>query len=374
MKGPTTRKAGLWFVLLLTASTGLCRHAAALEPGDATLDLWPEPAREQLLDLIGTFGGPGRNAYAVFDADNTLWANDLETALLPYAENKGRISLVGLDPSLKPIRAQGGETMYSYYRRLKDIDHKIGMLWCAKAFSGLRLVDLRGDLREMMASGEPIPTTVRRRSLTRPVTLYPPRVYPAQAQLVRAMMHRGIKVYVVTAALEELVRMIASDPAYGIGVPPENVIGVDLLLTDPRGSITSGALERREGKQGRTWFFRPERLRMALTPHLYTPAPFYAGKLAAIKEYIHPDRRPIFVAGDSPNDQFMLFYCDAPAGGVRLFVRADEKEHQRMLQAILERRKTGRYEPADPLPEDGWLIVTPEDLSGRKGVRGGSSH
>ena len=43
-------------------------------------------------------------------------------------------------------------------------------------------------------------------------------------------MENGIEVYVVSAASEELVRMVASDPKYGYNVKPQNVIGVSLLL------------------------------------------------------------------------------------------------------------------------------------------------
>ena len=43
-------------------------------------------------------------------------------------------------------------------------------------------------------------------------------------------MENGIEVYVMTAASEELVRMVAADPKYGYNVKPQNVIGVSTLL------------------------------------------------------------------------------------------------------------------------------------------------
>ena len=58
-----------------------------------------------------------------------------------------------------------------------------------------------------------------------------------------------------------------------------------------------------------------------MTYHLYAPATWYAGKVAAIKEWIHPSQRPILVAGDSPNDFYMQFYANVEEGGVRLRIR-----------------------------------------------------
>jgi hypothetical protein len=177
-------------------------------------------------------------------------------------------------------------------------------------------------------------------------------------------MAAGVEVYVVTAALEELVRLVVSDPAYGLGIPPENVIGVNLLLRGESGEISCGAMERAAGRKGVSWYFSPQRMREVLTHYLYTPASWYAGKLAAIKEYIHPDRRPILVAGDAPNDHFMLFYCDVEAGGRRLFVRRKEAYWQATQKAIRERAGQGGYRKADPLPDQGWVFVTPGDLGG----------
>jgi phosphoserine phosphatase len=66
----------------------------------------------------------------------------------------------------------------------------------------------------------------------------PPQIFRAQIELYNALMKNGIAVYIVSAAHEELVRMVASDPRYDYNVPPENRIGVTTLLKD----VSSGTL------------------------------------------------------------------------------------------------------------------------------------
>ena len=338
-------------LFLLLGSVAVA-FAGEADRAEDRLSLWPEPGRTQLIGLIDRFGGRTPRAYAVFDADNTIWRNDLEEALMPYLEARGLISLAGLDKTLKLIEPVEGEGLTSYYLRLCDLDVKISMPWIAQVFSGLSLGELRREVREMIRSGD--------EAIEPP----PPKIYPAQVQLIRTLMGHGIEVYVVSAALEELVRMVVSDPDYGIGVPPENVIGVNLLLNGPGGRVTAGAMDRMAGKKGTDWYLGADRMKLVLTTYLYTPGSWYSGKLAAIKEYIHPDQRPILVAGDAPNDHYMLFYCDAAAGGLRLFIQRKEDYLQKTQQAIRERsRKTG-FGKSDPMPEAGWLYLRPEELEG----------
>lgn len=352
--------------LILFLLLGMVAAAFAGESGrtEEPLSHWPEPARTQLVRLIDRFGGHTPSAYAVFDADNTIWRNDLEEALMPYLEARGRISLAALDKTLKPVEPIEGESLTSYYLRLYELDVKISMPWIAQVFAGLSLGELRLAVKEMIRTGEAIETSVIGEEGRRKIKVFPPEIYPAQAQLIRALMAHGIEVYIVSAALEELVRMIVSDPDFGIGIPPENVIGVNLLLTGPGGDVTTGAMDRMAGRKGSAWYLGADRMKLVLSTYLYSPGSWYSGKLAAIKEYIHPDQRPILVAGDAPNDHFMLFYCDAAAGGLRLFVRRKGAYWQKTQQVIRERsRKTG-FGWADPVPEAGWLYLRPEELEG----------
>ncbi|MEG6559007.1 haloacid dehalogenase-like hydrolase, partial [Pseudomonas aeruginosa] len=58
----------------------------------------------------------------------------------------------------------------------------------------------------------------------------PPRVFSGQRELYNTLMENGIEVYVISAAHEVLVRIVAADPRYVYNAKPENVIGVTTLL------------------------------------------------------------------------------------------------------------------------------------------------
>jgi len=210
--------------LMLSASTW-----AATE-----LKHWPVEAAKQLDAMIAANANQGN--YAVFDMDNTSYRYDLEEALLPFMENKGLLTRDKLDPSLKPIAfkdsAEHKESLFSYYYRLCEIDDMVCYPWVAQVFSGFTLKALKVQVDELMASGKPIPTTYFEGDQVKSMDVQPPKVFVGQAELYNKLMENGIDVYVVSAASEELVRMVASDPQYGYNVKPQNVIGVSLLLKD----------------------------------------------------------------------------------------------------------------------------------------------
>ena len=100
---------------------------------------------------------------------------------MPYLEARGRISLAALDKTLKPIEPVKGESLTAYYLRLCELDVKISMPWIAQVFAGLSLGELRLAVKEMIRSGGAIEPP-------------PPKIYPAQAQLIRTLMTHGIEV------------------------------------------------------------------------------------------------------------------------------------------------------------------------------------
>ena len=52
-------------------------------------------------------------------------------------------------------------------------------------------------------------------------------------ELIAYLRANNVDVWIVSASLEEVVRMVASDPEYGLSIPPERVIGVNLMLKKP---------------------------------------------------------------------------------------------------------------------------------------------
>jgi phosphorylcholine phosphatase len=322
---------------------------------EARLPLWPEAARERIAQAIGRYSGTDERPFAVFDADNTIWKHDLEEALLAWLERKGKIAVQDFPVSLLPLPPLPDEGASAYCQRLCAWDLSIGYLWNAQAFHGFSLAELREEIREMMADGQPIPVEGPGNSK---LIFKVPKPYPAQIQLIGELQRRGVDVWAVSASLEELVRMVASDPLYGICIPPGRVIGVNLLLQRRDGSRFASAWDRTKGMEPAD-YRSEERMQSILTQHLYAPATWFAGKVSAIKQWIHPAQRPMLAAGDSPNDFHMQFYADAANGGIRLRVNRSGAHGKKLAEEIRRRQILA---PADPAPEEGWIERTPEEL------------
>ncbi|APQ12339.1 phosphorylcholine phosphatase [Pseudomonas oryzihabitans] len=324
---------------------------------------WPKAAAEQLDALIAANANKGN--YAVFDMDNTTYHYDLEESLLPFLEMKGVLTRETMDPSLKliPFKDVGGhkESLNSYYYRLCEIDDMVCYPWIAQVFSGFTLKQLKGYVDELMAYGKPIPATYYGKDdKVETVEIHAPQLYTGQQELYHKLMENGIEVYVVSAAHEELVRMVASDPRYGYDVKPQNVIGVTTLLKDPAtGALTTARKQIAEGK------YDPQaNLKLQVTPYLWTPATWFAGKYAAILTYISPWKKPILVAGDTPNsDGPMLFQgVDAAKGGIHLWVNRKAK-YLPQIEAMMKSNAEGQAANGVPVNADkNWVIVKPEDI------------
>ncbi len=333
--------------------------------GNATLSVlrhWPPDAALQLAALIDAHAHTG--AYAVFDADNTSYHHDLVGALLPFMEMRGVLTRDTMHPSLALIPFRDSpdrrESLNSYYQRLGDIDDQVGYPWASQIFAGFTLRELKRHLDDMLAWGKPIPAWQFDGDRMVDVAIEAPRLQRGQQELYQALMASGIEVYVVSAASEELVRMVLSDPQYGYHVKPQNVIGVSLLLRDRgAGTVTTA---RKLIAQGR--YDPVQLLDHELTPTLWAPLPWYEGKQAAIHTYIHAWKRPVLVAGDTPLSDGPMFLRgpDVERGALRLFVaRKDSyRERIRSLQAehAAEQQAHGHAVTADR----NWVVVTPEEI------------
>ena len=317
------------------------------------LDQWPTEAAAKIEAAVAKASA---GSYATFDADNTTWKNDIEESLLPYLENKGILSISRLDPSLRPIPILPGESLYGYYIRMCEIDDKLCYPWIAQMFAGRPLVDLKRDVDAMMAAKAPIPVRYAKDGKQVSDTVMPPQIFPAQRQLMAYLTAKGVTVYIISASAEELVRMIVSDPKYGLNLPPENVIGVTMLLRDPaNGSVTTA----RSQIAARAYVAQANNAKV-LTPILWSPLTWQEGKVAGIQAFIDPIRRPLLAAGDSRSDWPMLFYT----GGVRIWVDRKGSATPELARRRIEHAATEhRLRLTPPLGADaGWVIVTHSDL------------
>ncbi len=290
---------------------------------------WPAPVQADLDRAVAT-ARPGD--YAVFDADGTLWSSDIEEAGIAFFEQRGWLSIATLDPALRPIPVAPGETLYGYYRRLCDFDAKLCLPWSAQVFAGQPLGVLKQRIDALLAHRRPIPVRYVREGKTVDETIAAPRVYAAQRTLIAALQAKGVAVYVVSASQEEVVRMVASDPRYGLSIPPERVIGTSMLLHGTDGTPSTARRDIAAGTAATPGYWST-RTQLVPATTLWSPLPWQEGKVAAIQAYIDPVRRPMLVAGDSGSDWTMLFH----SGGVSLWMDHDAPTTARLRTVVATR-------------------------------------
>ena len=343
-------------------AAALCLGLAGQTMAATELKHWPAPAAKQLNEMIAANANKGN--FAVFDMDNTSYRYDLEESLLPYLENKGLITRDSMDPSLKLIpfkdTADHKESLFSYYYRLCEVDDMVCYPLVAQIFSGFTLKELKAYVEQLIASGKPVPFTYYEGDVVKNSEVLPPKVFTGQAELYNKLMENGIEVYVMTAASEELVRMVAADPKYGYNVKPENVIGVSTLLKDRKtGELTTARKQIAAGK-----YDEKANLGLELTPYLWTPATWMAGKHAAILTYIDEWKKPVIVGGDTPSsDGYMLFHdVDVAKGGIHLWVNRKDK-YMTQLNGMMAKHAAAQAKEGLPVTADkNWVIVKPEEI------------
>ena len=314
------------------------------------MNYWSEHHQELIYKAIHSSKSRHTRSFAVFDADNTIWKNDITEGLLAWMSVHGHVSIRSLDASILPFPLRPKETLQSYYNYLCSVDHSIGYLFAVQILAGFTLSEIRGFVKEIMLLTSPIQAPIRDGFQSIPV----PKVYPAQRELIHTLQAQGVEVWIVSASLEDVVRMIACDSDFGLNLPPERVIGVNLILKSPqKDSFLACPIERRQGCQGLEYFFSDERLGYHLSTIPYAPLSWYGGKVAAILEWIDSVDRPMLVAGDSPNDFYMQFHAAVDDDGIRLRIDTDPNHKILLEEQIRKYEKGTLHESA----REGWLEV-----------------
>ena len=309
---------------------------------------WSQEHQKRIHNAIRISKSKHARSFAVFDADNTIWKHDLTEGLLAWMCVHGHLSIQKLDSSILPFPLRTNETLLSYYNYLCSIDHSIGYLFAVQIFAGFSLAELQEYVRGLMNTQSPIETPLRDGFQLIPV----PQIFPAQKELIHTLQAHGVEVWIVSASLEEIVRMVASDEEYGLNLPPERVIGVNLIMNAPdNSSFKVGPIERRQGCTGTEYFFSQERLRFTLSTVPYAPLTWYGGKVAAILEWIESIDKPMLVAGDSPNDFYMQLHADDE--GIRLRIDTNP-EHKVLLEERIRQHEAGSMYTT---PRNGWMEV-----------------
>ncbi|MFC0225175.1 haloacid dehalogenase-like hydrolase [Serratia aquatilis] len=346
-------------IMNLAIAFGVFFHCVAAHATELTS--WPKEQAKQLTQLIVERANKGD--FAVFDMDNTTYKNDLEESLIPYMENKGILKRDNIDPSLVliPFNDSLGEAenLYSYYHRLCEMDDLICYPWAAQIFSGFTLRELNKQVDELMALKEDIPVKYIKNNKLLQKSVSPPRPLPGMQQLFAKLQENGIEVYIMSAAHEELVRMVASNPQYGYNVKPQNVIGINtLLLNRKTGDLTTAR------KQIKANNYVPESNQdLTITPYLVNPMTWFEGKAGSILAYIDQWRKPILVGGDTLfSDTYMLFNSADAQIGKRLWISRNPETLKRLAQlqqqAVQQQKIAGQ--PADA--DKNWIVVNQQDL------------
>jgi phosphoserine phosphatase len=357
----TTLTASLW--LAYGHGTTLAKSVMARPDVAMQLQHWPADAAKALSTMI--VKNANQSNYAVFDMDNTSYRYDLEESLIPFLENRGILTRSNLDPSLKLIdfkdTSNFTESLYSYYNRLCLVDELVCYPWAAQVWSGLSLKDLKGWVDELMALNTSVPVKYWDGDAIVASSVSPPKIFRGQNELYNALMDNGIAVYVMSAAHEELVRMVASDPKYGYNVPAEKVIGVTTMLRNKTdGSLTTARRQIEDGTYNATAFLND----LEITAYLYTPATWFAGKWAAILTYIDQWKRPVLVGGDTPgSDSYMLFHgVDVSKGGIHLWINKKENNYQAILKERTDNAKAQKENGRPVEADKNWVDVKPEEI------------
>lgn len=323
---------------------------------------WPEKQAEELNNLIKLNANKGE--FAVFDMDNTTYKNDLEESLIPYLENKGILNRESIDPSLKliPFIDSLGkpESLYSYYHRLCEVDDLICYPWAAQVFSGLKIKDLNKYVDELMLQQELIPVEYVKNNKLVKGQVEPPKPMRGMQELFNKLHDNGIEVYIMSAAHEELVRMVASDPKYGYNVKPQNVIGVNTLLKNTKtGEYTTARKQIKSGK------YDPVKNKdLEITSYIVNPMTWFEGKAGTILGYIDQWRKPILVGGDTVySDTYMLLNSvDIDKSGIRLWINRNpatlKKLEDLQQENVKKQTQAGKVADADK----NWVVVTQQEI------------
>lgn len=190
-----------------------------------------------------------RGGAAVFDADGTLWADDVGEAFLRW-----------LIAERKLLNVDYHRDIYAEYEARVKEDKAKGYAWAVTIMAGLREAEVKrwadAFFRQFFLS----------------------RIYGPQKDLIARLQKNGTQVWIVSASN----RWIIQAGAPHVGVDPGQAIGIDL-----------------EVEKG------------LLTDRLKLPVTYRAGKVEAIKTFI--GRQPLLACGDSGGDRDMLEYSSSLA-------------------------------------------------------------
>lgn len=233
------RVFSLIFVILMIASVAI----AGTESYKSDINTW-NPSVEKEIDLFieKIEKGEIKEAKAVFDADGTLWSNDLGEAFLKWLIEHKKLPF-----------ADYSKDIYKEYEELVTEDAGKGFVFAVTLMKGIDEKDLKEWSEDFFSNN------------------FKENVFPKQKELIKRLRDAGVDVWIVSASN---VWSIEGAATY-MGVEPSHVIAMKVEVTD--------------GK---------------LTDKIIPPVLHRTGKVEAIKKYI--GEKVDFVCGNSMSDYDML--------------------------------------------------------------------
>lgn len=153
---------------------------------------------------------------AVFDADKTLWGDDLGEAFFKWLiKNK---KLVNMDYT---------QDIYSEYERKLAIDRQEGYAWIVSLMAGVPETELKKWSADFFKHH------------------FVHKIYQPQKQLIASLHKKGIPVWIVSASN----RWIIEAGAAWLNIPADHVIGIDLIID--KGILTNAVKQPVTYKQGK---------------------------------------------------------------------------------------------------------------------------
>lgn len=196
-------------------------------------------ALKQAIDDALNAGAP---PIAAFDADGTLWSNDMGDAFFNYQIKQQLLDRLPEDP-------------WAHYRELHmNESHQDAYLWLAQINSGHDLQTVRQWAERCFVELSPFPWI------------------DVQKEIIEHLQSKSVRVYVVTASIKWAVEPAAQR----LGIPADQVIGVCTEIRDGKVTRSPGG-----------------------------PVTWRQGKVEALLQHTH-SQRPFFCSGNSEGDLPLL--------------------------------------------------------------------
>ncbi len=291
---------------------------------------WCPEVKARLETLIAQNAGKGKKV--IFDFDNTLICRDIGEATFAAMAGEKKLTLKNIPLEITPpftlngkrISPDNAENITMFYEDFlsatkhqpgEACPYSNGYAWVVQIMAGMTPADILSFTEKAYAKGIARQDSEKSNLQETKINGYrQPFFYPEMTDLAGLFLKNGYDVYVISASniwtvrwmvIKNLNPLIQARHGEGLGIAPDHVIGVSVLLEDTRtGELHKDPLLVRTNKAYANMNLE-ELANYKLTSQIVYPLTGYFGKVANIIKFITSDR-PFLIAGDSPNDHPML--------------------------------------------------------------------